>query len=227
MAGHANKSIALAIGSNSTTEPFMLCAENRMATTLAITAATTPVLQHSIDGATWSNVSGITLATGITGWNLHTSTTKAPLPLIRITSSSISEVTRFTFSQLGSYYDVVGAAKALQIGIFGGGSHYFYFLVTDGANAPQTDPALTGTGHAVSILSADSSATVATAFYTAVNLITGVYTATNSVASQVNVTNTVAGAIPNATASGIAAAISVTTNGVTALLSDIWVALVK
>lgn len=227
MSGHILKDIDLVLGSTSTTVGFHLTAENRMATTLSLTAATTPVLQHSLDGASWSNVSGVTLATGVTGWNLHTSTTKAPLPLVRITSSSIAEVTRFTFSQTGSFYDVVGAAKGLLIGIFGGGSHYFYFLVTDGANAPQTDPALGGTGHAVSILSADTSATIATAFYTAVNLVTGVYTATNGVASQVVVTHTAAGAVANASASGTAAAVSVTTGGVTAEITDVKVALVK
>lgn len=226
MAGYILKNINLAVGSTSTTEPFKLPAENRMATVLSITAATTPVLQHSVDGSNWSNVSGITLATGITGWNLHNGSTKVPLPLVRITSSSTAEVTRFTFSQSGTFYDVSGAAKALQLYTFSGAGHYFYFTVSDGLNT-QTDPALTGTGHEVSIADADTSADIATAFYDAVNAVTNVYTATNAVASQVVVTNTVAGDVDDATASGTAAAISVTTDGVTAELSDIKLALVE
>lgn len=222
MAGHILQDIALVLGSTSTTVGFHLAPENRMATTLSLTAATTPVLQHSLDGATWSNVASITLATGVTGWNLHTSTTKVPLPLVRITSENVAEVTRFTFSQLGSYYDVVGAAKAIQLYTFAGVGHYFYFVVNT-----ETDPALVGTGHIISVAALDSSDTVATAFYTAVNLITGVYTATNAVASQVVVTNTVAGGVTDATATGTAAAISVTTLGVTAVISDVKVALVK
>lgn len=227
MAGYILKDIKLAIGSASTTEPFKLPAENRMATVLSITAATTPVLQHSLDGSSWSNVSGITLATGITGWNLYNSSTKAPLPLVRITSSSIAEVTRFTFSQTGSFYDVVGAAKALQLYTTTGAGHYFYFTVSDGLNTPQTDPALDGTGHEISILTADTSADIATAFYDEVNLVTGVYTATNAVASQVIVTNTTAGDVDDATASGTAAAITVTTDGVTAEISDIKLGLIE
>jgi hypothetical protein len=226
MAGYILKDIKLAIGSTTTTEPFKLPAENRMATVLSITAATTPVLQHSLDGSSWSNVSGITLADGITGWNLYNSSTKAPLPLVRITSSSVAEVTKFTFSQAGSFYDVAGAAKALQLYTAAGAGHYFYFTVSDGPNT-QTDPALTGTGHEVVVAMADTSAQVATAFHTAVNLVTGVYTSTNSVASEVNVTNTTAGAVTNATASGTAAAITVTTAGVTAEISDIKLALVE
>jgi len=80
MAGYILKDISLAVGSDSTTEPFKLPADNRVATVLSITATTTPVLQHSLDGSSWSNVTGITLASGVTGWNLHNSTTIPPLP---------------------------------------------------------------------------------------------------------------------------------------------------
>lgn len=226
MSGHILKDIDLELGSTSTTVGFHLTAENRMATTLSLTAATTPVLQHSLDGTTWSNVSGITLATGVTGWNLHTSTTKAPLPLVRITSSSVAEVTRFTFSQTGTFYDVVGAAKAIQLLTSAGVGHYFWFTVSDGAGL-ETDPALTGTGHEIVVAAADASSVVATAFHTAVNLVAGVFVSTNGVASQAVVTHSVAGDADDATATGTAAAILVTTDGVTAVISDVKVALVK
>lgn len=70
------------------TEGFKLPAESRMACTLSITGAVSPVLEHSLDGTTWSAVTGITLAAGITGWNLYNSSTLPPLPLIRITAAS-------------------------------------------------------------------------------------------------------------------------------------------
>lgn len=125
---------------------------------------------------------------------------------------AIAEVTQFTFSQAGSFYDVVGAAKAIQLV-----GHYFYFVVTDGANFPQTDPALSGTGHAVNLLAADTLAQVATKFHAEVAAVVAAFTATNPSAGVVNVTYVTAGVQADATATGSAAAISVTTQGAAAV----------
>jgi len=126
--------------------------------------------------------------------------------------AAVAEVTQFTFSQLGSFYDVIGAGKALQLFNSPAVGHYFWFLVTDGANV-QTDPVLTGTGHQVSILAADTAAQVATKFFTQVALVVAAFTATNAVSAQVIVTNVTVGTATDATATGTAAAIVVNTQG--------------
>lgn len=86
MSGHYLQSISLV----STTEsaPFKLPADNRLLCTLSITDSVNPVLEHSIDGDTWTAVANITLADGITGWNLFNTAYLAPLPLVRVTADS-------------------------------------------------------------------------------------------------------------------------------------------
>lgn len=128
-------------------------------------------------------------------------------------SPAVAEVTKFTFSQLGSFYDVIGTAKAVQLFNSPAVGHFFWFNVTDGANT-QTAPVLTGTAHQVDILSADTSAQVATKFYNAVALVVADFTATNATASEVIVTNVTAGSVTDATATGTACAVLVTTQGV-------------
>lgn len=74
----------------STTEsrPFKLPADSRLLCTLSITDSVNPVLEHSVDGTTWVAVADITLADGITGWNLFNTAYLAPLPLVRVTADS-------------------------------------------------------------------------------------------------------------------------------------------
>ena len=133
-----------------------------------------------------------------------------------VDAPAIAEVTQFTFSQTGSFYDVTGAAKAIQLYNSPAVGHYFWFNVVGGTNT-QTDPTLTGTAHQVDILPADTSAQVATKFFTAVNLVSAAFTATNATASIVIVTNVTAGTATDATATSTAAAVLVTTQGVSAI----------
>ncbi len=130
--------------------------------------------------------------------------------------AAIAEETNFVFSQPGSFYDVIGAAKSITI--FGSPAveHYFYFIVGDGTNT-QTDPALTGVGHAVNILTGNTLAQVATAFHAAVAAVSAAFTSVNTVAGTAKVTNVVAGTAADATTVGTAAAISVLTQGAAAV----------
>jgi len=134
-----------------------------------------------------------------------------------VDAAAVAEVTQFTFSQPGSFYDVIGAGKSLQLFNSLAVGHYFWFNVTDGVNTPQTDPTGTGTGHQVDVLLADTAAQVATKFFTQVALVVAAFTAANPSAGVVNVTNATAGTATNATATGTAAAISVTTQGAAAV----------
>jgi hypothetical protein len=86
MSGHYLKSINLV--DEATSVAFKLPAGNRMVCTLSIVDAVNPVLEHSIDGENWETVADITLAAGITGWNLYNTAYLPPLPLIRITADS-------------------------------------------------------------------------------------------------------------------------------------------
>jgi hypothetical protein len=136
-----------------------------------------------------------------------------------IVLNSTREISTSIFSQSGSFYDVVGAAKAIQLFNTSTG-HYFWFKVTDGINT-QTDPVLTGTGHQVDILSADTSAQVATKFHTAVAAVSAAFTSVNTIASRVDVTNVTSGASTDASASGSAATVTISRQGDTALVSQV------
>lgn len=129
-------------------------------------------------------------------------------------AASVAEITDFLFSQAGSYYDVAGAAKALQLYDGEGNPHYFWFNVTDGGNT-QDDPTLLGTGHQVDLVAADASTDVATKFAAVVDALDE-FSAPVPGASTATVTNAVAGAVTDASDSGVAAAITVTTQGVSA-----------
>jgi phage tail sheath protein FI len=130
--------------------------------------------------------------------------------------AAIAEVTQFTFSQVGSFYDVVGAAKAIQLYNSPAVGHYFWFNVVGGSNT-QTDPVLVGTGHQVDVLPGDTLAQVATKFHNAVALVVAAFTSANPSSGVVNVTNVTAGTATDATATGSAAAVSVTTQGAAAI----------
>lgn len=129
---------------------------------------------------------------------------------------AVAEITYFTFSQAGSFYDVSGAAKALQLFNSPNVGHFFYFVVSGGSNT-QTNPVLTGTGHAVNILNGDTAAQVATAFFTAVAAVSAAFTATNPSPGVVHATNVTAGTATDATATGSAAAVVVNTQGAAAI----------
>lgn len=87
MLGHYLKTVRVVSATES--EPFKLPADNRLACTMVLNAGVgSPVLQHSVDGTTWTNVTGVTLAAGVTGWNFYNSSSLAPLPLLRVTAAS-------------------------------------------------------------------------------------------------------------------------------------------
>ena len=61
-----------------------------------------------------------------------------------------AEVSKATFTQLASFYDVSGTAKAIQLYDGANVGQYFWFNVLNGANT-QTDPVLVGTQNQVDI----------------------------------------------------------------------------
>lgn len=130
-----------------------------------------------------------------------------------VETPAIAQIRRLTFSQVGSFYDVIGAAKAIQLYNSPAVGHYFWFNVTDGTNT-QTDPVLTGTGHQVDILTADTSAQIAVKFAAVVAAVSAAFTETHATASQVLVTNVTAGADTSAdSVTGTAAVLLVTVAG--------------
>jgi hypothetical protein len=64
--------------------------------------------------------------------------------------ADVAESSTATFTQPASFYDVVGAAKAIQLYDGANAGQYFWFNVLNGANT-QTDPALIGTQNQVDI----------------------------------------------------------------------------
>jgi hypothetical protein len=126
--------------------------------------------------------------------------------------NATKELTRFTFSQVGSFYDVVGAGLAVQLFNSPAVGRYFWFRVTDGANV-QTDPLLTGTGVQVSILAADTATIIAGKFNAAVVAVPAAFTSTNFSPLQVVVQNVTAGTATDATVTGAAAAVLVLRQG--------------
>lgn len=127
--------------------------------------------------------------------------------------AGVAEVSSVVFSQTGTFYDVVGTAKAIQLYGAGNAGHFFWFNVTDGSNS-QTAPSLVGTGHQVDILAADTSAQVAQKFAAVVDALAP-FGAPVPGASTVTVTNAATGSVTDASATGTAAAVTVTTQGVT------------
>ena len=91
--------------------------------------------------------------------------------------------------QTGNDYDVVGAAKKLNLA---SGLAYVWFNVTDGANT-QTDPGGTGTAIEVQILDADTAIDIASTAKDAINTasVAGVGTATDDAVSAMEVPYTV------------------------------------
>ena len=127
---------------------------------------------------------------------------------------AIAEVRTETFSQAGTFYDVVGAAKAIQHYDGSNAGHYFYFDVTDGANA-QTDPMLVGTGYVVSILDGDTDAQIAAKYQAVVDALPAFVSVVN--VAVVTTTNAVAGDATDSSATGSAAVIATTIQGADAI----------
>lgn len=130
----------------------------------------------------------------------------------RITTGSTPAVTKFTFSLLGSAYNVIGSALAIQLYNYPSIGHYFWFNVTDGTNN-QIDPFLSGISHQVDILTADTAAQIATKFYTVIASVVAAFSATNLVANEVIVTNVTPGAVINASSPGTAALVTIQSQG--------------
>jgi len=132
-----------------------------------------------------------------------------------VVASPVAQVTKLVFSQTGTFYDVVGSAKAVQLFSPTNAPYYFYFTVTGGSNI-QTDPLLPGTGVNV-VISQGPTATaaqIATEFYTAVAAVSTLFTATNTPAGTVTVTNVSPGTLVSPDAvTGTAAALTVVTPG--------------
>lgn len=126
--------------------------------------------------------------------------------------NDVEEVSKAAFSQLGSYYDVVGVGKAIQLYDGGGNGHYFWFNVTDGTNGPQTDPSLVGTGHQVDVLAADTAAQVATKYAAVVDALAG-FSAPVPSSTVVYITNAAGGAVTDISTTGAAAEVSVSFQG--------------
>ena len=125
--------------------------------------------------------------------------------------SGIAESTELTFSQAGAFYDVVGAAKAIQLYASGNAGHYFWLNVTDGANT-QTDPTLVGTGHQVDVLAGDTTAQVATKVAAVIDAVAA-FGAPAPAGSIVVATNAGVGSVTDAS-SVDAAAVAVLAQGV-------------
>ena len=126
--------------------------------------------------------------------------------------NDVAEISKATFTQLGSYYDVVGVGKAIQLYDGAGAGHYFWFNVTDGTNGPQTDPSLVGTGHQVDVLAADTAAQVATKFAAVVDALAG-FSAPAPASTVVIITNAVGGAVTDISTTGAAATVFVDLQG--------------
>ena len=123
-----------------------------------------------------------------------------------------AEVSTAVFSQLGSFYNVAGAAKAIQLYDSTGAGRYFYFRCTDGLNLATTDPGLVGTGYVVNLLVADTASTVATKFAAVVDALTQ-FIAPAPGGTTVTITNASNGTATDISATGSAAAVSVVTQG--------------
>lgn len=142
-----------------------------------------------------------------------TATSIAACSLNPVMTAAIAKVRRLVFTQLGSFYDVVGTAKAIQIFDYSSVAYFFWFNVTDGPNT-QTAPVLSGTGVQVDVALASTAAQVATAFYNAVIAITADFTAINTTSGRVDITNVHAGSpLASDSVTGTAAALSTLTAG--------------
>lgn len=125
---------------------------------------------------------------------------------------NVSEVSTATFTQVGSFYDVVGAGKAIQLYDGTNAGQYFWLKVTDGANV-QTDPVLVGTGNEVDILAADTPAQIAVKFAAVVAGLVGVFTAPVPPSTVATITNVVGGPATDISATGSAASVSISQQG--------------
>jgi hypothetical protein len=127
--------------------------------------------------------------------------------------ADVPEVSRATFTQLGSFYDVAGAGKAVQLYDGTNAGYYFWFNVTDGTNSPQTDPSLVGTGTQVDVLMADTPAQVAVKFAAIVDAVTGIFAAPVPPSNVVTISNLVGGIATDISVTGSASTVLVMSQG--------------
>ena len=126
---------------------------------------------------------------------------------VKAAVGALAEAVSITLSQAGSFYDVVGAGKAIQLYNSPAVGHYFWFLVTGGAHV-QTAPALVGTAHQVSVLPGDTAAQIAVKLNTAIAAVSAAFHSSVSGAA-VSVTAVTVGPATDASATGSAAAVVV------------------
>lgn len=185
-------------------------------TSISNLSDSTRTYEHKNETAASVTVSGSTSVT------LLSSPTYAMRSGDKVTFNSITkpalsigqaEVSTAAFSSVGSFYNVAGVAKAIQLYDNNNVGHYFYFRCTDGLNLGTTDPGLVGTGHVVNLLLADSAATVATKFAAAVDLLVE-FLAPAPGGTTVTITNASnGGPVTDITETGSAAIVSVLTQG--------------
>ena len=127
--------------------------------------------------------------------------------------AAVSEVYGITFSNVGSFYDVVGTGKHFRLA---GGAQHIYFNVTDGANQPQTAPVISGsTANVVNILAADTAAQIAVKAEAVIEGIAGFDSTV--LGATVTVTHTTAAAQTDAVDVNASVAIATSIQGVTSV----------
>jgi hypothetical protein len=128
--------------------------------------------------------------------------------------AAVAQVVTSQVTQIGSFFDVVGAAKADRLWDGANAQHDFWYNVTDGANS-QVDPVLGGTAHQVDILAADTAIQVAAKLQAVIDAQAefGATVATDTVTT----TNAVAGVATAASGSGTSTAHVVTVTGAAAV----------
>jgi hypothetical protein len=132
---------------------------------------------------------------------------------------AVKEVFTVDFAGLtGASFDVAGAGKYFTFEDEAGAKHHVWFHVTDGANAPQTDPAPAGsTAHEVAILSADTAAQIATKTAAILAALSALIQSASAATTIVTVTMAVGGVCVDAAVATSGAVVAVTTQGVDAI----------
>jgi len=200
---------------------------NGRSTVIFQAAAGSPLTFTANDLYRYLNINSAAFPTNIgtyriTGQNPPVAASTVESYIIACRADLIAEISSVTFSNTGAFYNVAGAAKAIQLYDGANAGHYFWFKVTGGSNT-QTDPFLSGAGHQVSVLLADTPAQVATKFAAAVDTLAA-FIAPVPGAAIVTVTNAVAGAATDISTTGVElptdtrpAVVSVLTQGVGSL----------
>lgn len=127
--------------------------------------------------------------------------------------AGVAEVATVLVNNGGAFYDVVGTGKHFRLQ---GLLHHVWLNVTDGVNAPQTAPVISGsTAHQVDILLADTAAQIAGKIQAVVDVISGFDASVNS--ATVTVSATALGAVSDAVDVNAGVTVTTTVQGVTAV----------